>query len=316
MSHNITAKDVPELRADMLEDALEFKKNFPGGNQWAASLEAAELFWVAKDMLQIAEVAAESLPSFTIEAEDIPAPHGLLVWEGTLHTIAGFSWKVVGGSVCLNALVPKKLASERLAGFQVAQQEQRDANKIRLDHLMPVKRTLEESRKRELWRRMTQDIQVKSELWSDVELPIPLGKEVSPDNIRNSTSMADDLDRKIGVLLPTIAMSLWLLMDQTLASREMVRPSRAGMKRLARLDASLLTETRYVTLRRKAVNPTYGEGEGVQRSHRWWTRGHWRKVPFGPGKTRRRPTWIAPYISGPDGAPILDPSRLVSVLRK
>jgi hypothetical protein len=312
VTHSITAKDVPELRANMVADARDFKKNFPEKNQWATSLEAAELFWVARDMLQIAEVAAESLPAFTIEAEDIPAPHGVLVWEGTLHTIAGFSWKVVGGSVHLNALVPGRLAAERLAGFVLEQQE---SERIRIDHLIPVRRASTEAAKERLIKEKMAN-GVRSELWSDVELPIPLGKEVNPDNIRCSTMMADELDRKIGVLLPTIAMSLWLLMDQTLASREMVRSSRHGMKTIARLDASLLTETRYVTLRRKAVNPSYGEGEGTQRSHRWWTRGHWRKVPYGPGKTRRRPTWIAPYISGPDGAPILDPDKLVSVLRK
>lgn len=312
MSHSITAKDVPALRADMVEDAREFKKNFPEGKQWATSLEAAELFWVARDMLQIAEVAAESLPAFTIEAEDIPAPHGVLVWEGTLHTIAGFSWQVVGGSVHLNALVPRQLAAERLAGFVL---KQRESERIRIDHLIPVRRASTEAAKQSLIQERMESGS-RAELWSDVELPIPLGREIDPESIRCSTAMADDLDRKIGVLLPTIAMSLWLLMDQTLASREMIRPSRHGMKRIARLDAALLTETRYVTLRRKAVNPSYGDGEGTQRSHRWWTRGHWRKVPYGPGRSRRRPTWIAPYISGPDGAPILDPDKLVSVLRK
>jgi hypothetical protein len=244
-----------------------------------------------------------------IEPEDLPSPHGILVWEGTVHTIAGFSWKVEGGAVHLNALVPKQAASERLAGFLL---DQESSDRIRIDHLVPVRRMPEETKKRLMQKRMNKG--VKSPLWSDVELPIPLGREVDVEAIRCSTMMQDDLDRKIGVLLPTAAMSLWLLMGQTLASQERVSASKQGMKRIARLDASLLMETRYVTLRRKSVNPSYGEGQGTQRSHRWWTRGHWKKVACGPGRALRRPTWIAPYLSGPDGAPILDPSRLVSKL--
>lgn len=40
--------------------------------------------------------------------------------------------------------------------------------------------------------------------------------------------------------------------------------------------------------------------------HRWMVRGHWRNQPYpslGKGVTRR--TWIAPYLKGPDGAPLL-----------
>ena len=59
-----------------------------------------------------------------------------------------------------------------------------------------------------------------------------------------------------------------------------------------------------------------GSGAGGQRdySHRWTVRGHWRQQPVGPGGQQRRPTYIAPYIKGPEGKPLVVKST-VGVLR-
>jgi len=45
--------------------------------------------------------------------------------------------------------------------------------------------------------------------------------------------------------------------------------------------------------------------------HRWMVRAHWRMQPFGPGSQQRRPTLIAPYLKGPDGAPLKPPTATV-----
>lgn len=37
---------------------------------------------------------------------------------------------------------------------------------------------------------------------------------------------------------------------------------------------------------------------------RWPVKGHWRSQPYGPARAYRRPTYIAPYIKGPEGAPL------------
>ena len=37
-----------------------------------------------------------------------------------------------------------------------------------------------------------------------------------------------------------------------------------------------------------------------QFSRRWWVGGHWRQQAGGPQpNSQRRPTWVAPYIKGP-----------------
>ncbi|MDF6042102.1 hypothetical protein LRD69_07970 [Streptomyces sp. JH14] len=44
-------------------------------------------------------------------------------------------------------------------------------------------------------------------------------------------------------------------------------------------------------------------------------RGHWRNHYYSSRKANR-PTWIDQHIKGPDGAPILDPEKLVNLLRR
>lgn len=48
---------------------------------------------------------------------------------------------------------------------------------------------------------------------------------------------------------------------------------------------------------------------------RWLVRGHWRNHYY-PSRKANRPIWIDTHIKGPDGAPILDPDKLVNVLRR
>ncbi|RZU76005.1 hypothetical protein EV384_4600 [Micromonospora kangleipakensis] len=45
-------------------------------------------------------------------------------------------------------------------------------------------------------------------------------------------------------------------------------------------------------------------GEGVSREYRWWVRGHWRRQPYGPGRSQRRLIYINPQLRGPQDKPI------------
>lgn len=290
MTHTITARDVPELRADMVADSVDFSKKFPGHHPWYPSHEAADLFWVSKEMRQLAEVAARSLPECTVRVEDMPSEHGILVWEEAVDGAAGLAWKTVGGVVVLTVLVPRATAIGIMA------------------------RTLNDPT---VTKRLA-DSPVRALLWSEMEIPLPIGSVINPGDLVLNTTLEAEEDVRWADLMPRLATTVWLLMGQTLAAREIVRPSKAGMKRLARLNPNLLTETRYVTLRHAKVPQAEGSGDGpgVQYSVRWFVKGHWRNQPYGPGRAQVRPIWIAPHIKGPEGAPILDPSKLVNVLRK
>jgi hypothetical protein len=289
MTHNITARDVPELRADMVADSVDFSKRFPGHHPWHPSHEAADLFWVSKEMRQLAEVAAKSLPEYTVRVEDMPSEHGILVWEGTVDDVAGLAWKTVGGIVALTLLVPKQAAIEIMKGLV-------DPKAVERLRKSPV----------------------RAQLWSELEMPLPIGSAVRPGDFKLETTFRTEQDGRWGELMPRLMITMWLLMEQTLAAREIVRPSKAGMKRLARLNPNLLTETRYVTLRHVKMPQAEGAGQsgGMQYSVRWAVKGHWRRIEDKENPGYRRPVWVRPHTKGPEGAPILDPSKLVNVLRK
>lgn len=91
-------------------------------------------------------------------------------------------------------------------------------------------------------------------------------------------------------------------------------PIKKGRRRVA---ARKPPPVRVVTLR--PGSPTaeaYDEsaGRNVQWRHRWLVRGHWRQAPYpslGEGVTK--PIWIAPYLKGPAGAPLLTSPKVTAV---
>lgn len=292
MSHNVTARDVPELRADLIEDARKLV-DAPGMRQWISGLEVSELFWVAKDMRLVAQASAEELLPLVMTVEDMPCSHGILLWEETVHGLAGFTWQAMGGKVLLNALVPRHLALTRIKSFHAE-------NPGRAQQ-------------------MTEALgKTQAMLLPDIEQPVPLGEELTAINIYLRTMPVDELDQTISVFLPTMAMSLWHLLGQTLAAKEIVRPSRAGMKRLARLNVDLMMGTRYITLRH--MKPDHYERSdtetGYHYSVRFEVRGHTRTIPDKDNPGQFRKVNVRGHIRGPEGAPMLDPSKKVSVLRK
>ncbi|MGW9031962.1 hypothetical protein ACWGQ5_49825 [Streptomyces sp. NPDC055722] len=110
----------------------------------------------------------------------------------------------------------------------------------------------------------------------------------------------------------------WLLMGQTLVREEEVRAPKAAAKRISRLDPNLLTAVRYVTLRHRSLHAERTgrvDGAGGAYHHRWIVTGHWRKQWY-PSRQDHRAIWISDHLKGPDGAPILDPDKLVNVLQR
>lgn len=289
--HNVTAKDMDELRSDLIIDSEFFDENFGDtrSSSWHAFLRDAELFWISEPFRMLAKTAADCIPSVTLDPEIITSPHGILVWEGEVEGMSGFCWKIVGGRVVMNVLVHRQAAASRM---------EKALNKPGLAQ------------------RMLKNSPIRSPLWSEIEVPLPLGTEFRPEQIGMRTTLGYSEDAHMGQLIAPLALSLWLLLGQTLAQEERVYPTRAGMKRVARMDVAALTGARYVTLRRSSFEAGDGEGAGRHFSHQWVVRGHWRNQPYGPGLSKNRPIWIRPQIRGPEGAPMLDPSKLVNVLKR
>lgn len=80
------------------------------------------------------------------------------------------------------------------------------------------------------------------------------------------------------------------------------RPIRKSLR-----DAHMSTETllHVVTLRREASNAQRDfDAADREYRHQWWVSGHYRSQWY-PSLDRHRTIWIAPYLKGPSGAPMI-----------
>lgn len=328
----ISARMLPEVRAELatwLDDpgptggAARWSQGFDPARaaqerqaaaDWAIALRAAELYFVSKDMTRMAVSAGMALPSYRLQPEDLPSTHGLLLWEEyateavdsreyTGCPIIAMSWAQHGGGIQVRswALRDDWLTSmakgEPAAGIADLTADQ--VRYIRTEYPQPI-------------------VCMAAGFLPFGKVPGWLGS--APEDTSGMTlAELDDLvkssDRQEQAERSLVVS--WLLMGQTLAASEEVRPSKASLKYLRRLDANLLTSVRYVKLRRSGMAAQDARA-GVPRQgphHRWIVRGHWRNAWY-PSQQRHRPVWISPHMKGPDGAPLLDPDKLVNVLRR
>jgi hypothetical protein len=288
MTHTITARDVPELRADMVADSVDFSKKFPGHHPWYPSHEIADLFWVCKEMRRLGEQGAASMPEYTIHPDDLPSPHGIMVWEDTVDGAAGVAWKSYGSQIVITVLVPKATAIDIIS------------------------RSLGD---KTVARRLSAST-TRARLWSEMEVPLPFGTVIRPDQLILNTTLKAEEDQRWAEMVPRLMLTLFGLMEQPLAGKEYVRPTKHGMKAIRRLNPNLLMETRYVTLRRIENPRGEGDGGGVHYTVRWEVRGHTRWIDDKDNPGQKRAVKVRPHIKGPEGAPFLDPSKLVNTLRR
>lgn len=85
------------------------------------------------------------------------------------------------------------------------------------------------------------------------------------------------------------------------------QPGRAERKAALRLGDEALEDVTFVELRRVAPLPTGAEPEGdgaANWKHRWIVKGHYRAQWY-PSESAHHVIYIAPYLKGPDDAPLL-----------
>lgn len=273
MSINIRPGDMPELRAELVEQLRRpavMRRMWPEGvqpDEAGKRLEAdlirltatATLFHVSEEMAALAAEASESLEKFALQAEDVPCRDGLIVFDGEApleapyddgckNELRGIAWYSDGGSVLA---MPVVLPHGDLG----------KGGRVALDpggcFLARYGAKVE-------------------------ELLTPAG------------GPAFDV---FGMLL-----TVWLLMMQPLVQMTTVEPDRAARKRLRRLAAEA-APVRVVELRRRKADGAPGDGSR-EFHHQWIVRGHWRQQ-WHPKREVHRPVWIAPHVKGPEGAPLI-----------
>jgi hypothetical protein len=330
---NLTVRHLPEIRAELvawLTDPTDlggpatWAKGFPpdiaerehtAARMWATSMRAAELFYVSAGMARLAASAGLALPSYRLHPEDLPAEHGVLLWEeavtegehggeSTGAPIIGATWAVRGNAVDVRTWARREdwithmAEGDPRAGLRDLTPA--EVRNLRTQYPQPIT-SMAQSR--------LPFGQVPGWLANPPQDPESMSLYELEDHDRTS-SRIEKAERALVVT--------WLLMGQTLATTEDIHPTKASMKFIRRIDPGLLGATRYVQLRHQSMSPQARSDTaeaGRTYRHRWIVRGHWRNQYY-PSRRANRPIWIDAHPKGPDGAPILDPDKLVNILRR
>lgn len=272
-------------------------------------LEKAELFHVNRHMSELAMTAARTLPRFTLEEFDMPADAGLIFFEEPLRPMSNeFSWDfpVVACSWITvrdwqkwAAAVPPEETDHRWAWYQNC------GSMIWMTWYVDTAGWEAAALATHGTPSRDQLIITRAERSSGLPIMAIANAAwfVGADNL-------GDAFHPIMNMYGATLRSAWLLMKQTLASITEVEPDRAARRRLSRLGRAV-SLVRVVTLRRIA----HGDGDGDRIwHHQWIVRGHWRKQWF-PSVRVHRPVWVAPYLKGPDGAPLIGGEKVYALRR-
>lgn len=107
--------------------------------------------------------------------------------------------------------------------------------------------------------------------------------------------------------------AFWLFIQQEIPRLDQIR-ARRQIARHALRDAPTLHVATLTTLRRREASVLEPRPTDVDWSHRWLVSGHWRNQYF-PSTGEHHPLWIAPYVKGPEGLPLVPKERAFLVVR-
>lgn len=283
---------LPRIRRDMVT-ATRGAEGFADVDirRDADRLLAAELYWVTREMAQLALDASADLPEWSAQLA-APARFGMLVWDGGLPTLPWTGAPDHGHrTTAFGTRRPPQVEvagvtwwPDGSGGFEVS--------------------TLAR----------TADIaDLLAPRWQAAELFTFGMVKLSAEPIQH-----DQLHGNAAGLVAALGAT-WLLMQQpTIAQTRPLQEhgSGDGTARPPRPDR----EVRIIDLRpavdpAAAREPNDAAGSGRVYRHRWLVRGHWRQQAVGQGRAQRRPVFVPAHIKGPDGAPMLE-SEHVRVWRR
>lgn len=162
-------------------------------------------------------------------------------------------------------------------------------------------------------------------------LPLP-GRALHEDEVQALQNTPWDTAHSTAVATLTDALTqsndgryahaLWLLLEQTVVTRQEEPIERPSRRRAERLKIRPRVTT---VLLRRAKHPDSGDHADVAWQFSWLVRGHWRWQACGPhhplaqevtqGRYRAR-IWISPHIKGPEDKPLKPTSEKVFDLRR
>lgn len=233
-------------------------------------VEAAELFFVGRDMVDLAKAAGDPLPAFAIDQQDLPAPGGFIVFETPIYNSGGpLKWHGNVSAASWSVQTDEKVGALLWISFYF------DNHKA-----SPPSGTARRTDPMSLPR-----------YGHIAEYAWPFDGDVAASHGTGLYSWGRTL------------VAAWLLMQQPLAEIAEVELDRAARKRLRR-EGHEPAIVRVIELRRPKHSGSDPAESGRNYVHRWITRGHWRQQWYATRQVHR-PVWIAPHVKGPEGAPMI-----------
>lgn len=244
----------------------------------AERLDDARLYWVAAPFCDLAGEAADELPDLTFTADEVPAPSGLVYYEKPAHLNEHLGQQT--------RLQP--VETDAIAWFTVPQGV----------WVIPLMR------------------------------PDKLLAHLGRDRIRDSVGFLMPHSPGGGAVYGThdnqpggfrilaVLLATWFLIAQPGVADTQPGPiDRSQHRKYTRAGRDYPT-VNVVNLRRRPV-PEGREAPQSGRDYhvRWIVKGHWRDQAHGPQWSLRRRQYIAPYLKGPDDAPVKAPGRTVNKIQ-
>jgi hypothetical protein len=286
-----------------------------------AAVETGYTFYVAPHMESLVTAAAESLPEDdVIVPGDLPTPQGFVWIPGgiTLLDVRGrvlkynaALWTTFGGQVFVWWLTDKyddadmtnhEIRRTAPKGYWETFPQLTPNGEGRALFGQPMPKHLGQTKviPPEYRQKMTWDDNQGLVFWSEYGM--------------GSEEMREWLTPTIGPDAPfRWLLACWRLMQQSVTRLDDVEMPRQ-LRKLGR-RAGLPSD--YVTVIDLRSAPSRGDGEpGVEWSHRWLVRGHWRKQRCKEdGEWTTKTIWIHPHVKGPEGKPLLIRDHVYNLTR-
>lgn len=250
------------------------------------NLKRADLYWVGADMCDLVAEAMPTVPmDVSLTRELVPVPFGLAFFESTLKGTEAMDG---GEFVPMDAV--HWYPCRRIGTDGVEHHE------LNIDFYSSVSNP------------GIRFVYIGGSQWGIddliTKLSDPPNAGVVSEEVREQSFMED---RRLLISL------LGLIASPGVTDATEYHPNRAERRRSERSGIDL-DAVRVINLRGSRTEGGDDSAAESRYHNRWMVSGHWRSQPCGPGRSLRRPVWIAPHVKGPEGAPLLRGEK-VRVLR-
>jgi hypothetical protein len=245
----------------------------PFVNRIIGGLAAADLYWVSPEFTHLAAASAQQLPDLSLTPEELPSRNGLLVWAAPISQVLSADTAVAPEIIATSwTVVPQGVwVVAHARPEQFVTPEHRDAARETCGWLMPF----------------------------SSGGAIKFG-EITSEDVAAMTFVRG--------LLAT-----WFLLAQpgvATEDRASVDPKiRKAYKRTGRAEPHV----KVINLRRQRHSAEHDDrldpGPKRQLTVRFMVRGHWKRQAYGPARSLRKTIYVAPFLKGPDDAPLKTVSR-------